>query len=366
MRPCSTVAPPAWAAAAKRAASRVLPTPASPASDDDAALRGPAVVQHGQLGLAADERALLQPLERRAGSGTGAPAAGADAAAGAGSRRQQALVERGDLRRRRRPELVAQQHAQLVVDAQRLGDVAARRERLHQRAVARLAVGLAPDQRARRPLGRRQLGRPEPQRRARERLERVRAQRLELGAALVDPAARAARAAAGARGDRAPRAPARPRAPGRPRRAPPPPRPPPRAPPRRRGRRRAARAAGRPGPRWRRPRARAAGASAARRCPASGAPGGLSSQTTSTSSSRRTARSRLSARYANSSRPWRPGRSPSTRRPSTSTVRAPHSSIRVGTGCRRTVTGRRCRAQTGAHDTPNTRAAASSRSSAAR
>ena len=156
--------------------------------DDDAALRAPALAQHRQLGLAADERALLQPLEDDAGAGPRTPVAGA--AAGARLRRQQALVEGGDLRRGRRAELVAQQHPQLVVDAQRLGDVAARRERLHQRAVARLAVGLAHDQRARRPLGRRQLGRPEPQRRARERLERVRAQLLELGAALVDPAAR--------------------------------------------------------------------------------------------------------------------------------------------------------------------------------
>ncbi len=228
-----------------------------PGEHDDAALRAPALVQHGQLGLAADEGPLLQPLEHdrerdgrarrgRRGGGRGLPG------------REQALVERGDLRRRRRPQLVAQQHAQLVVDAQRLGDVAARGERLHQRAVGGLAVGLARDQGARRALGRRQLARPEPQRRARERLQGVGVQRLELPAALLDPApGQLGQQRALEPLQRRPRPP-RPQPRGRPRRAPPPPRPPPRAPPPRRARRRAARAAGRRGPRSPRARARAA------------------------------------------------------------------------------------------------------------
>ena len=121
-----------------------------------------------------------------AGSGT--------VAASAGRRRrlalqQQPVVQRGDVRRRRRAELVAQQHAQLVVDAQRLGDVAARRQQLHQHRVARLAVGLALDQRPRRALRGGQLARPEPQRRARQRLERVGVQPVDRRALFVDPAA---------------------------------------------------------------------------------------------------------------------------------------------------------------------------------
>ena len=39
----------------------------------------------------------------------------------------------------RRPELLAQQHAQLVVGAQRLGDVPAREQRLDQRGASGLA-----------------------------------------------------------------------------------------------------------------------------------------------------------------------------------------------------------------------------------
>jgi hypothetical protein len=162
-----------------------LAHPGLPGEDDDAALRIPALAQHGQLRLAADERPLLEPLEdERERDRRARGRRGRHRRLG----REQPLVERGDLRRRGRPELVAQQPAQAVVDAQRLGDVAARRERLHQHAVGRFAVGLARDQRARRALGGRELARAEPQRGTRERLEPIRVKRLQLAAALLDPA----------------------------------------------------------------------------------------------------------------------------------------------------------------------------------
>ena len=201
---------------------------------DDPALAGrrarPAAAQDGELGLAADERALLAALQHggeRDGRGVGGRR-------GRLALQQQPLVQRGDVRRRGRAELVAQQHAQLVVDAQRLGDVAARRQQLHQHRVARLAVGLALDQRPRRALRGGQLARPEPQRRARQRLERVGVQPVDRRALLVDPAA-------GELGQQRPLeqrqrglGAGRPRAAGRRRRAPPRRRRPPRGPPRRR------------------------------------------------------------------------------------------------------------------------------------
>jgi hypothetical protein len=63
---------------------------------------------------------------------------------------------------RRRAQLVAQQDAQLVVDAQGLGDVPAAGERLHEEAVTRLPEGRALDELARGPLGRAEVGRPRP------------------------------------------------------------------------------------------------------------------------------------------------------------------------------------------------------------
>ena len=161
---------------------------------DDAGLPAgdplPAAAQHAQRGLAADERALLTAREhgrerdrhRRRGRPVGRDRRRRLAL------QQQPVVQRGDVRRGRRAELVAQQHAQLVVDAQRLGDVAARRQQLHQHRVARLAVRLALDQAARGAVGGGQLARPEPQRRARQRLERVGVQPVERGPLLVDPA----------------------------------------------------------------------------------------------------------------------------------------------------------------------------------
>ena len=183
-------------------------------------------------------------------AGSGSPGAVGDA----GGRlvlHQQPVVQRGDVGRRGRAELVAQQHAQLVVDPQRLGEVAARRQQLHLHRVAGLAVRLALDQRPRRAVGGRQLAAAQPQRRAGQRLQRVGVQPVELGALLVDPAPGRARAAAAARTAPAPRAPARPRAAGRPPPAPPRPRPRRRAPRRDRPTPRR-RAAGARGPRPRR------------------------------------------------------------------------------------------------------------------
>ena len=88
---------------------------------------------------------------------------------------QQPLVQ--GARRGRRPgaELVEQERAQAMERVERLGDVAARRLQLHQQRVARLAVGMALDQRARRPGAvERVVGQPG----AGHRLQRP---RLELG-----------------------------------------------------------------------------------------------------------------------------------------------------------------------------------------
>ena len=77
--------------------------------------------------------------------------------------REQAPVQRHELGTGRDAELVAQQAAQLLVDAQRLGDVAGRRERLHQQPVAALAVRRARDQLARGGLAADALERRQPQ-----------------------------------------------------------------------------------------------------------------------------------------------------------------------------------------------------------
>ena len=319
---------------ARRAGSSPCPPPPRPRRSRPAPAPTPAAARRAR------------PRGRR----TGAPRAwrgrSAAAARRGGRRRgrrlvlhQQPVVQRGDVGRRRRAELVAQQHPQAVVDAQRLGHVPARGQQLHLDRVAGLAVRLALDQRARRAIGGRQLAAAQPQRRAGQRLQRVGVQPVELGALLVDPAPREL-------GQQRPLEALERRA--RPFRRPP------RVARRQRllglgrGRaclvevdphvagasRRCARPATASGPSACRTRVSSAAS------PASGEPGGWSSHTTSTSSSRRTGRSWLRARYANSSRPWRPGRSSSTRRPSTSTVRAPHSSTRMATGSGPTVTGR--------------------------
>ena len=84
-------------------------------------------------------------------------------------------------------ELLAQAHAQVVVDAQRLGGVAACGQRLHQHAVAALAERRRRDDRARRALGRADPGAAQLERRRAHALERAQAHLLDVAAALLDP-----------------------------------------------------------------------------------------------------------------------------------------------------------------------------------
>ncbi len=111
---------------------------------------------------------------------------------------EQPLVQRLELRRGRRAELVAQQHPEIVVDPQRLRDVAGARERLHQEAVAGLAERRAGDEVAPGPLGVAALGRPEAERRAGDPLERLELELLRLQPAGSPPTRR--RRPAGSRG----------------------------------------------------------------------------------------------------------------------------------------------------------------------
>ena len=95
---------------------------------------------------AADERAAARAAQRR-GSGTPARVRGRRPAAGASPRRSSRWCSACSSARGRGAQLVAQQHPQLVVDAQRLGDVAGCRERLHQERGSRVSrYGAARDQ----------------------------------------------------------------------------------------------------------------------------------------------------------------------------------------------------------------------------
>ncbi len=96
-------------------------------------------------------------------------------------------MRRDRFRRRVRAELVAEQRPQPVEHAQRLGDVAARGERLHQQHVAGLAVGLGLDQRPRRALGRLQLRAAHQQAGAADDLERLLPDVLELAPRGFEP-----------------------------------------------------------------------------------------------------------------------------------------------------------------------------------
>jgi hypothetical protein len=102
---------------------------------------------------------------------------------------QQARVQRLNLRSRRGTELVAQQHPQVVVHQQPLGDVAARRERLHEEAVAGLAIGRARNELPARPLRDAEVGRPDRERSPRDQLERLQQELLYLAAADLHPVA---------------------------------------------------------------------------------------------------------------------------------------------------------------------------------
>ena len=113
-----------------------------------AALAGQRVAEQraerGELAVALDER--RSPPARPAAA-TGAAAAGA---ASSRSSRSCSATSAGP---GRRPELLAQQHADVLVDAQRLGDVAARAQHLHQRRARGLAERRRLDRGARRALG---------------------------------------------------------------------------------------------------------------------------------------------------------------------------------------------------------------------
>ena len=109
------------------------------------------------------------------------------AAGAGGSLGEQPLVQRPQVGARDRAELVAQAHAQVLVGPQRLGDVAARGQRLHQQPVAALAERRRLDDRAAGALGGADARAAELERRAADPLERAQAQLLELAAAVLDP-----------------------------------------------------------------------------------------------------------------------------------------------------------------------------------
>ncbi len=87
----------------------------------------------------------------------------------------------------RGPELVAQQHAQGLVGGERLGDLAARRQRLHQQPVAGLAQRRRAHQLRGGALRAGGMRAAEREPGLRPQLERAQAHVLELAAALVHP-----------------------------------------------------------------------------------------------------------------------------------------------------------------------------------
>ena len=109
------------------------------------------------------------------------------AGAGAGSSRSSCSCRATSARAGRAAELLAQQHADVLVDAQRLVDVAAGAQDLHQRGAGRLAVRLRLDGGAGGLLGLGPGGAAEPGAGDGERLQRLHAQVGELAAAGVDP-----------------------------------------------------------------------------------------------------------------------------------------------------------------------------------
>jgi hypothetical protein len=108
---------------------------------------------------------------------------------GAGFAGEQPAVQLLHLRRRRGAQLLAQQHAQLVVHPQRLGDVPCTAKRLHQEAVTGLAERRAGDQLPARALGRAEPGSTLSEPAARQPLERLELELLELPPARVEPVA---------------------------------------------------------------------------------------------------------------------------------------------------------------------------------
>src|SRR5919106_1575423 len=100
---------------------------------------------------------------------------------------EQAAVQLLGGRARRDAELVAEEAPQAIVDADCLGGVVARRERLHQKAVAALPERRKLDQGTGGALGRRQLRAAHREARRRDAFERTQAHVLEPTPALLDP-----------------------------------------------------------------------------------------------------------------------------------------------------------------------------------
>jgi hypothetical protein len=104
-----------------------------------------------------------------------------------GRGRQQPLVQRDELGPGHRAELLAQQHPQLVVGADRLGDVPALDQHADQRRPGRLAEGRGGDRRAGGALGRRQRVPATAQSRGGDELERLDAQLVQVVAGTGQP-----------------------------------------------------------------------------------------------------------------------------------------------------------------------------------
>ncbi len=102
-------------------------------------------------------------------------------------RREHLLVEGAQLGRGRGPELLAEQHAQAVERAQRLGVVATRGVRSHEQPVSRLAERRQLDQPARGELGPRRTFACARQQCLREQLERLELLLVLEAPVLVEP-----------------------------------------------------------------------------------------------------------------------------------------------------------------------------------
>src|SRR4029079_15768130 len=98
---------------------------------------------------------------------------------------QELRLELAQLGRRRGAELVAQPRAQVLVDPERLGPVAARDEDPHEEDVGVLAERRRGDELAGTALARRELGTADPERHRRLALERGKADVLEPATVLL-------------------------------------------------------------------------------------------------------------------------------------------------------------------------------------
>ena len=157
----------------------------------------PAALQVRHLDPAADQRVPVDGGGERRRPQRRLPAAGrdrgdrrrGDAMHGRRLAAQDALEHGHRGRPGRRAQLLAQQRAQLLERAQRLGRVAGRLVDLHQQPVRGLPERRRGDRRARRLLGRAELAAALAQPGLGERLERAQPDRLQFAALLGGPAA---------------------------------------------------------------------------------------------------------------------------------------------------------------------------------